>query len=337
MQLIECIPNFSEGRDADVISQIADSIRSVARVKLLHVDSGYDANRTVMTFVGAPDAVVEAAFRGMSCACRLIDMRVQQGEHPRIGATDVCPLVPISDVSMAEVVGMSNALAQRVGTELGVPVFMYERSAKSEARRRLEQIRKGEYEGLAARMAQGSCNADYGPKEFNYKTGCTVIGARDFLIAFNVNLSTKSEEIAHKIACRIRASGSRMFSEDKLLRLKGLKAIAWYMDAYACSQVSTNITDVSALTLFDVYESVRTLAEEYGVSVNGSELIGLLPRSVLLDCGKSYAAQEGTATMSSDELISLAVDSLGLSAIEPFRAEDRIIEALVADVVEGVV
>ncbi|MFV0345789.1 MAG: glutamate formimidoyltransferase [Bacteroidales bacterium] len=328
MKLIECIPNFSEGRDTAIIERIADSIKSVDGVNLLHTDIGYDANRSVMTFVGSPDGVVEAAFRAIQCAGELIDMRKQKGEHPRIGATDVCPLVPISEVNMEEVVELSVILAERVYNELSIPVFLYEKSANNESRRKLEHIRKGEYEGLAGRMENDGYKADYGTNKFNYTTGCTVIGARDFLIAFNVNLSTKSTAIAKEIACRIRESGSTSLSAEKLLRLKGLKAIAWYIEEYKCLQVSTNITDTSVLTLFDVYESIRILAKEYETDVSGSELIGLLPLKVILDSGKKYAEKEQVTATSTEQLISLAIQKLGLNSVVPFNPQERILDLL---------
>ncbi|MFV0484246.1 MAG: glutamate formimidoyltransferase [Bacteroidales bacterium] len=330
MKLIECVPNFSEGQDIVVINRIADSIKSVEGVRLLHIDIGYDANRTVMTFVGGPDSVSEAAFRAIQCAGELIDMHKHKGAHPRIGATDVCPLVPLSEVSMKEAVNLSNALALRVGNELNIPVFMYENSAKHKNRQNLEQIRKGEYDGLAKRMGNNNYMPDYGPNRFNYKTGCTVIGARDFLIAFNVNLFSQSEVIAKEIACRIRESGSKTVSTEKLLRLKGLKAIGWYMDKYNCTQVSTNITDTSALTLFDVYENIRILAKEYDTEVNGSELIGLLPMKVILDSGRKYAMAENITNLSTDGLIKLAIERLGLNTVVPFKPQERIIELLVS-------
>ncbi len=284
-QLIECVPNFSEGKDEKIIRQIADAIQAVEGVKLLGIDPNKDANRTVITFAGVPTAVCEAAFQAIKKAGELIDMSKQKGAHPRIGATDVCPLVPLQGISMEETVEYARNLAQKVGTELAIPVYCYENAAFSAERRNLAFLRKGEYEGLAEKMKNPSFFPDFGEPIFNAKTGATVIGARDILIAYNFSLNTKSVEIAKQIAAEIRESGYTKIENGQKIKIEGklkhLKAIGWYMESYGLAQVSTNLTNFRKTTLTMVFEEITKIAEKYGAQVVGTELIGLLPLKAL--------------------------------------------------------
>ena len=340
-KIIECVPNFSEGRDDTIIQAIAEAIRSVEGIKLLHIDAGRAANRTVITFVGAPEAVVEAAFRGIQKAANLIDMRQHTGEHPCIGATDVCPLIPISGVTMADVVEYSKQLAARVGDPLSIPVFLYEKSATLPQRRNLATIRSGGYEGFKEKMALPEWKPDFGPSIFNQKTGATVIGARDFLIAYNVNLATKSVEIARKIAQNIRESGffTILPNGEKQHRaglLKSVKAIGWYIEEHGCAQVSMNLTNINVTTVHEAFEACRKIAQTYGVAVTGSELIGLMPKRVMTEAGLFYLKKEGKNPIappsgigvSEAELVKAAVDGLGLNDLKDFNPKERIIEYL---------
>jgi glutamate formiminotransferase / formiminotetrahydrofolate cyclodeaminase len=340
-QLIECVPNFSEGRDPSVLRQISDAIVSVEGVRLLHVDTGAAANRTVMTFVGAPEAVVEAAFRGIQKAAELIDMRHQTGEHPRIGATDVCPLVPIAHISLAETADWARQLAARVGRPLSIPVFLYEAAATRPERRNLAVIRSGEYEGLAAKLAHEDGQPDYGPAVFNAKSGATVIGARDFLAAYNVNLNTKDVAIAEAIAADVRESGRILKDADgKIQRdangkpmrqagmCKSVKAIGWFIEEFDLAQVSMNLTDFSVTPLHIAFEACCASAKKHGVQVIGSELIGLLPKRVLLEAGHYFARNNNRVFTSEMEVLSFAVDVLGLNHLKPFDPKERLIELL---------
>jgi glutamate formiminotransferase / formiminotetrahydrofolate cyclodeaminase len=341
-QLIECVPNFSEGRDPSVIRQISAEIAAVEGVKLLHVDAGMAANRTVMTFVGAPEAVVEAAFRAIKKAAELIDMRQQTGEHPRIGATDVCPLVPIANITLAETTTWARQLAARVGGPLSIPVFLYEAAAQRPERRNLAVIRAGEYEGFQKKMQQKEWEPDFGPTVFNPKTGATVIGARDFLAAYNVNLNTKSVKIANSVAFDVRERGrvltdkngkTQLDAHGQALRQAGMckavKAIGWFIEEYDLAQVSMNVTDLSATPLHIAFEACCQSAEKHGVKVTGSELIGLLPKFVLMDAGKYFLKKNGYPTAIPDgEIIQFAVKTLGLAALKPFNPQERIIEYL---------
>jgi glutamate formiminotransferase len=314
--LIECVPNFSEGRDLSKIDQIADAIKNVAGVKLLHVDVGYDANRTVMTFAGSPQKVINAAFDAINVASQLINMETQSGAHPRLGATDVCPLIPIRGISMEEVVNLSHDLAHKVGNSLDIPVYLYEASSRQDYRKNLEDIRRGEYEGLAQKITQADWLPDYGPEVFNAKSGATIIGARNFLIAYNINLSTKDVSLAKKIAKLIRTkSGSEM-------SLPALKAIGWYMEEFGCCQVSTNIINYHQTSLHDVYERCKEIAKQMDVEVTGSELIGLVPLDAIVKSGKYYdSLNDDVAT-----LIDTAISKLGLNAVDSFKVKERIIE-----------
>lgn len=331
MQIIECVPNFSEGRDQNIIDKIAAEIRCVEGVQLLHVDQGYDANRTVMTFVGTAPQVVEAAYRAIAKSCELIDMRQHHGEHPRFGATDVCPLIPISGISMDEVVAYSQLLAKRVGNEIGMHVYLYEESATSEAHRNLAACRKGEYEGLEEKIVTPGWEPDFGPKSFNARNGAVAIGARQFLVAYNVNLSTESVDIANKIAKLIRESGSWVTDEDgnKIQicgRLKYVKAIGWYMQEYECSQVSMNLTNVDETPLYKVFSELEDIASTFGIEITGSELIGMIPMNQLSGVARHICGVDAQKVMSNDEMIELAVNRLKLNSPRPFDPYEKILE-----------
>jgi len=334
--LIECVPNFSEGRDQAVIEVIAAAIRSVAGVKLLHIDPNADANRTVMTFAGSPEAVVEAAFLAMQVAAERIDMSMHRGAHPRMGATDVCPLVPLANISMEETVGYAQQLAERVGRELEVPVYLYEYAASTEQRKNLARVRAGEYEGLFTKMTHPAWKPDYGPKILNTRSGATAIGARDFLIAFNVNLSTESTEIARKIAGDLRESGRPKRVNGQLVRdtdgtvlripgrCKGVKAIGWFMEGYGMAQVSMNITNIDRTPVHQAYEACRELAAQHDVELRGTELIGMAPLRVFLEAGNYYA--KDASSHSEADLLRLAISRMGLDSLHPFDPEKKIIE-----------
>ncbi len=335
--LIECVPNFSEGRDPTVIAHIERAIQSVNDVELLHRDMGHGANRTVLTFAGHPEVVVEAAYRAIRTAAAYIDMRFQQGEHPRMGATDVCPLIPIQGISLEETVKWANQLGKRVGSDLGIPVYLYEAAASHPIRQNLANIRSGEYEGLALKMQQPEWVPDFGPNEFNPMAGATVIGARPFLIAYNVNLKTKEVEAANYIAQRVRESGyvkrrAGIIQRDKDKqairikgRCKGVKAIGWFIEEYGHTQVSMNVTDLDSCAVHEAFEACRAIADEIGVKLNGSELIGLAPLRVFLEAGKFFGKEEETME---SKLVTLAIERLGLSVLTPFLPQERIIEYL---------
>lgn len=339
-KLIECVPNFSEGRDENIIRQIADSIRSVERVQLLNVDPGKATNRTVMTMVGEPDAVCEAAFRAIKTASVLIDMSRHTGEHPRMGATDVCPFIPVANISMEETAEWSRKLAERVGSELQIPVYLYEEAQADKNRSNLSVIRAGEYEGFFKKIREPQWKPDFGPDEFPASTGATVIGARDFLIAYNVNLNTKSVKRANSIAFDVREAGRVKLDEQgkKVLdaegnevripgSLKGVKAIGWYIDEYGIAQVSINITRFRETPLHVVFEECNNSAHRRGQRVTGSEIVGLLPLSAMLEAGRYFLKkQKLSAGVSDEELIHIAVKSMGLDELAPFDPKERIIE-----------
>ena len=303
-KIIECVPNFSEGRDQKIIESIANSIKQVAGVKLLNVDPGKATNRTVMTFVGSPTSVLEAAFQAIKTASQLIDMSKHTGEHPRMGATDVCPLIPIKNVTMDECVEFANQLAKRVSEDLNIPTFLYESAAKSEVRRNLANIREGEYEGLSKKLMLPEWKPDYGNAEFNPKSGATVIGARDFLVAYNINLNTTSTRIANAIAFdvreqgRIKRIGHPLVGEIVLDEqgnevripgtLKSVKAIGWFIEEYGQTQISMNLTNISVTPVHIAFDEVCKKANDRGVRVTGSEIVGMIPKSVLIDAGKHY-------------------------------------------------
>jgi len=340
-QLIECVPNFSEGRDLAVIKQITDAIEAVDGVKLLDVDPGAATHRTVVTFVGEPEAVVEAAFQAIRKACEVIDMSKHTGEHPRMGATDVCPLIPIANISMEETAEWARRLGERVGTELNLPIYLYEAAASSPERQNLATIRAGEYEGLPEKLTNPDWKPDFGPARFNAKSGATVIGARDFLIAYNVNLNTTSVRRANSVAFDVRekgrvlndpATGKPMKDESgEPLRqpgtLKGVKAIGWFIEEYGIAQISMNITDARATPLHLAFEECCKSADRRGMRVTGSELVGLVPLNAMLEAGRYFLKkQQRSVGVSEAELVKIAVKSMGLDEIAPFDPQQKIIE-----------
>ncbi|GIW23223.1 MAG: hypothetical protein KatS3mg068_2230 [Candidatus Sericytochromatia bacterium] len=342
-KLIECVPNFSEGRNKQIIEQIINEIKSVEKVKLLDFDSGKATNRTVVTFVGEPDNVIEAAFLSIKKASELIDMSKHSGEHPRMGATDVCPLIPISNISIEEAVEYSHKLAKRVADELNIPVYLYEYSASIEERKNLANIRKGEYEGLEEKLKDPKWKPDYGKAEFNKKSGATVIGVRDFLIAYNINLNTKSVRKANSIAFDIREKGrikrignpiTGEIVKDEFGNpvwepgsLKKVKAIGWFIDEYNIAQVSMNITDYKTTPLHIAFEETVNKANQRGIRVTGSEIVGMVPLEVILDAGKYFLKKQGRSLgVTEEELIHIAVKSLGLDELYKFEPEKKIIE-----------
>jgi glutamate formiminotransferase/formiminotetrahydrofolate cyclodeaminase len=346
--LIECVPNFSEGRNPEVIRRITDRIASVDGATLLHVDPGKATNRTVVTIAGAPDAVVEAAFRAIAEAAELIDMRQHAGEHPRMGATDVCPLIPISGITMEETAEFARRLAERVGRELQIPVYLYEAAQPDPAKKNLAVIRAGEYEGLARKMADPAWKPDYGPATFRPRSGATVIGARDFLVAYNVNLNTTSTRRANAIAFDVREAGRPKREGHPLTgkvvtdaaghpvtepgTLKAVKAIGWFIEEYGIAQVSMNLTDLRVTPLHVAFDEVCRAAEARGLRVTGSELVGLVPLSALLEAGRHFLRkQQRSLGVSEPELVRLAIVSLGLDELAPFKPEERIIEYRLRD------
>lgn len=341
--LLECVPNFSEGRNPAVIREIEEAIRSVESVVLLDVDPGYDTHRTVMTFAGPPEPVCEAAFRAIQRAAELIDMRHHKGAHPRMGATDVCPLIPISGITVEEAATLAHKLARRVGEELGIPVYCYEYAATAPHRKNLADIRAGEYEGLEEKMKRPEWKPDYGPATFNAKSGATVIGARNFLIAYNVNLNTTSVRRANAVAFDVRERGRVKREGDPVTGpvvkdekgepvhvpglLKSVKAIGWYIPEYGCAQISMNLTDPNTCDIHEAYETVKQRAEARGLRVTGSELVGLIPKSSLLKAGRYYLnLQRRSLGLPEEEIIRLAVKSLGLDVVKPFDVRKKVIE-----------
>ncbi len=322
-EIIECVPNFSEGRDKTIIDQIVAAIHAVQGVKVLHVDMGYDANRTVLTFAGSPEGVEEAAFMAVKKAAELIDMRQQTGTHPRMGAVDVFPIIPVSAVCMGDCLAISKRLTRRIGEALAIPVFNYEYSSEKPYRKRLEQIRQGEYEGLEQKMKHPGWLAD-NQVAFNARSGATVMGARSFLLAYNVNLKSRDVSIAKEIASLIRESGKVKKGERVAGLFQGVKAIGWDVPEFDMVQVSTNITNTERVGLHEVYEMVKKLAAARGVAIGGSELIGLSPKRCLLESGSFY----GGGLLSEKESIALAIEKLGLTQVDNFKAEERIIEYL---------
>lgn len=344
MRLVECVPNFSEGNDRGVIDAISSAIESTDGAHLLDVDPGRDTNRTVVTFVADYNSVVDAAFNAIEAASRLIDMSQHTGAHPRMGATDVCPLVPVSGVTMDECVELANLLGKRVGEELGIPVYLYEFAAKQEERRNLANIRSGEYEGLAKKIKDPVWKPDFGGAVFNARSGATVIGAREFLIAYNVNLNTRDRKIASDIALSIREAGrAKRDREGKMVHdedgnrvmvpgtLKACKAVGWYIEEYKRAQVSINLTNAKATPPHVAFDEVKAQAEKRGVRVTGSELVGLIPLGAMLDAGRHYLELQGKSTgVPDDDIIQTAIQSLGLNEISPFDPKQKIIEYRVA-------
>jgi glutamate formiminotransferase / formiminotetrahydrofolate cyclodeaminase len=350
-QLIECVPNFSEGRDMAIIRQIKDQIEGVEGVRLLDVDPGKATNRTVVTFVGEPEAVLEAAFLAVKKASEIIDMRHHKGEHPRFGATDVCPLVPIRNITMEEVAALARKLGERIGNDLGIPVYCYENAAFNEERRNLASNRAGEYEGLPEKLKSPHWKPDFGPAEFNDKvalTGATAVGARDFLVAYNVNLNTTSSRRANAIAFDIREKGRPVREGNPITgkikkdengndiyipgALKACKAIGWYIEEYGIAQISINLTNISITPVHIAFEEASKKAQERGIRATGSELVGLIPLKAMLDAGKYFLRkQQRSVGVSEKELVKIAVKSLGLDDLKSFNPKEKIIEYLLED------
>lgn len=347
-RLIECVPNFSEGRDMEKIRQITDEIESVEGVMLLDVDPGRDTNRTVVTFVGEPEAVCEAAFRAVRKAAHVIDMSKHTGAHPRIGATDVCPLVPVSGVTMEEAAEYARRLAERIGEELSLPVYCYESAAFEEKRKNLANIRAGEYEGLKKKLEDPAWKPDFGPARFDAGAGTVIVGARDFLVAFNVNLNTTSVRRANAIAFDVRERGREKREGNPITgkvvkdaegnpvmipgSLKAVKAIGWYIPEYGFAQISMNLTNIGVTPVHVAFDEVCRKAEDRGVRVTGSELVGLIPLNAMLEAGRYFLhRQQRSAGVSDEELIRTAVRSMGLSELKPFNPEEKIIEYILRD------
>ena len=333
-QLIECVPNFSEGSDMSIIKQITNEIESVEGVRLLDVDPGKATNRTVVTFVGEPISVIEAAFRAIKKAAELIDMRKHTGEHPRMGATDVCPLIPVANISMEETAEWAKKLGERVGNDLAIPVYLYEAAQKNPERKNLSIIRAGEYEGFSKKILLSEWAPDFGKAVFNAKSGATVIGARDFLVAYNINLNTTSTRRANAIAFDVRESGRKIQNEkgEEIVQpgtLKSVKAIGWFIEEYGVAQISMNLTNVNITPIHIAFDEVCKKANERGVRVTGSELVGLIPLKSLLDAGRYFLEkQQRSVGVSEKELIHIAVKSLGLDELSEFIPEKKIIEYL---------
>jgi glutamate formiminotransferase/formiminotetrahydrofolate cyclodeaminase len=334
MSIIECVPNFSEGRDGAAIRQITGAIAAVAGVRLLHVEQGRAANRSVVTFAGAPEAVCEAAFRAVKKAAEVIDMRRHHGEHPRFGATDVLPLVPVSGITMDETVALARALGKRIGDEMRIPVYAYEFAAFDERRRDLACCRAGGYEGLKDKLAAPEGKPDFGPAAFVPETGAVAVGARHYLIAFNVNLNTASARQAHDIACDVREKGRPVHDGSGQRQpglLKAVKAIGWYIEEYGRAQVSMNLCDLSVTPLHAAFEAVCERAQARGCRVTGAELIGLAPLQALLDAGKYFLDKQPHAggmavSAPAPELIATAVRAMGLDELKPFDPQKKILE-----------
>jgi len=334
-QIIECVPNFSEGRDMNIIKQITDEIERVEGVRLLNVDPGKATNRAVVTFVGSPQAVVEAAFRAIKKAGELIDMSRHKGEHPRMGATDVCPLIPVANITMGETVEWAQRLAERVGRELSLPVYLYEEAQADKTRSNLSVIRASEYEGFFKKISE--FKPDFGPAVFDAKRGATVIGARDFLVAYNVNLNTTSVRRANAIAFDIREAGRKVKDENEVERLvpgslKAVKAIGWFIEEYGIAQISINLTNINITPVHIAFDEVCKKADARGIRVTGSELVGLIPLKAMLDAGKYFLKkQKRSVGVSEKELIRIAVISMGLDELAPFKPEEKIIEYMLQD------
>src|SRR5438045_2527121 len=342
-KLIECVPNFSEGRDEKILRQITDAIKSTDGVSLLDVDPGATTNRTVVTLVGNPDAVVEAAFRGIQKAAELIDMRKQKGAHPRMGATNVCPFIPVSNVTWEEAIDCAQKLGKRVGEELKIPVYLYEKAAKDKSRSNLAVIRAGEYEGFAEKIKHSEWKPDFGPAKLNEKAGATAIGAREFLVAYNVNLNTKSVRRAHSVAFDVREQG-RFKTEDgtpsgkkvvdekgKPVRVPGMlkhvKAIGWFVKEYGIAQVSMNLTNIEETPLHVAFDACVEAASKRGLRATGSEIVGMVPKKCLVDAGRYFLRkQKWSEGDSEEELIDIAVRSMGLSELKPFEPKEKVIE-----------
>ncbi|MEA3317882.1 MAG: glutamate formimidoyltransferase [Bacteroidota bacterium] len=346
-QLIECVPNFSEGNDMSIINQITDQIKSVDGVSLLDVDPGKATNRTVVTMVGTPDEVCEAAFLAIKKASELIDMRKHKGAHPRFGATDVCPFVPVSNITMDETIKYAHKLAKRVGDELNIPIYCYEDAAFSEERKNLANCRAGEYEGLKEKLSKPEWKPDFGPAEFNAKSGVTAVGARDFLVAYNINLNTTSTRRANAIAFDVREKGrvkreggkpsGKPVLDEKGKKiwipgsLKSVKGIGWFIDEFGIAQISMNLTNISITSIHEAFDEVCKKAQERGIRVTGSELVGLVPLNAMLDAGKYFLRKQNRSVgIPEKEIIKIAVKSLGLDDLYKFKPEEKIIEYVLA-------
>ena len=340
MKLIECVPNFSEGRNKNFINDIKSIVNSSDHVHLLDIDPGADTNRTVLTFVGKPENVVETAFNLIKYSSTVIDMSTQKGEHPRMGATDVCPLIPLQNVTMNECIELSKKLGKRVWEELSIPVFLYENSASSKERKNLSNIRNGQYEGMKSKIKQKQWYADYGLSNFNIKSGVTAIGAREFLIAYNININTTDKKIATDIALDIREAGRLKRDKNGIIlrdsngkgikkpgKFKYCKAVGWYIDEYKQAQVSINLTDYTKTTIYKVFEEVRKQARKRGFRVTGSEIVGLVPKKALIDTGTYYLKDQGKSIgIPENDILDVAIKSLGLSDIDYFDISNKIIE-----------
>ena len=351
-KIIECVPNFSEGRDQYKIDKIIKSIESTPGIVILDVDPGSDTNRTVVTMVGSPDSVSNAAFNGIKCASEILDMSEHTGTHPRIGATDVCPFIPISEVTIEECVELTHQLAQRIGEQLKIPIYLYEKSAKKRDRIKLPNIRKGEYEGLAEKLTDSNWRPDYGPSKLNVKSGATIIGCRDFLIAYNINLNTKDHRLATDIAFELREAGrskripnpdSKNLLDGQIVRIKNgkpvkipgifkdVKAIGWYVEDFKRAQISVNFNNYKKSSIHDVFDQATILAEKRGIRVTGSELVGLIPLDALLSAGKHYLKKQNRSLgIPEEDIIECAVQSLGLSDVVKFIPEEKIIDYAVS-------
>jgi glutamate formiminotransferase/formiminotetrahydrofolate cyclodeaminase len=345
MQLIECVPNFSEGNDLHLIKQITDEIEKVEGVRLLNVDPGKATNRTVVTMVGEPAKVIEAAFKAIKKAGELIDMSKHKGEHPRMGATDVCPLIPIANISMEETATFAQQLAKRVGEELNIPVYLYEAAQPDATRNNLSIIRAGEYEGFFKKIKEPQWKPDFGPAEFDAKRGGTVIGARDFLVAYNINLNTTSTRRANAIAFDVREAGRNIEVDarpgdpggrgkkiNQPGTLKSVKAIGWFIEEYGVAQISMNLTNINITPVHVAFDEVCNKANARGIRVTGSELVGLIPLKAMTDAGKYFLQKQQRSTgVSEKELLKIAIKSMGLDELGPFKPEERIIEYMLND------
>lgn len=338
-QIIECVPNFSEGRNMEVIDSIADSIEEAGGVKVLNIDPGAATNRTVITFAGSPESVVEAAFQGVKKAGEMIDMRQHHGAHPRLGATDVLPLVPVSGITVEECAELARKLAERIYTELGIPCYCYEAAAFKPERKNLAVCRAGEYEALPERMKDPVRRPDFGPGEFTERaarTGATNVGARDFLIAVNFNLNTTSVSEANAIAFEVREKGRPVTVDGKTVMipgtLKGCKAIGWFIDEYGIAQVSMNITDINTTPLHIAFEEVCRAAQARGLQVTGTEIIGLVPKRTMLEAGLYFLERQQRPTdVSEQDIMQAAVISMGMDDLKPFNVKDKVVELLIGD------
>jgi glutamate formiminotransferase / formiminotetrahydrofolate cyclodeaminase len=340
MQLIECVPNFSEGNDLNIIKQITGEIEKVEGVRLLNVDPGKATNRTVVTFVGEPANVIEAAYRAIKKAGELIDMSKHKGEHPRMGATDVCPLIPIANITMEETAAFAQQLAKRVGEEAGIPVYLYEAAQPKKERNNLSVIRAGEYEGFFKKIKLPEWKPDFGPAEFDAKRGGTVIGARDFLVAYNINLNTTSTRRANAIAFDVREAGRNIEVDGKKINqpgtLKSVKAIGWFIEEYGVAQISMNLTNINITPVHIAFDEVCSKATARGIRVTGSELVGLIPLKAMLDAGKYFLQKQNRSIgVSEKELIKIAIKTMGLDELGAFKPEERIIEYLLASTADS--